>query len=250
MVTDASLPLVPADQARLVAYSRARTDAPLSVLVQLDGDAAALFDALHALLPGRRLLVGAVEGEGHGGEALGFAERARLERALLSAHVSGDVEGVALSVAEAVDDGAADAALLVDGLFERLRLAPVALQVAALGDVQRLLTGLQNLLRAAAPASGARGRLLLLLLLVRLVRVVLVRVRDRASVPLGFGGTREKKNPDEEQRERNPSGGAHHRHWREKTFMVTLCFKDVLVTCSYCYINNNDASHAILTLTL
>ncbi len=33
--------------------------------------------------------------------------------------MSGDVEGVALAVAEAVDDGSTDAALLVDGLFER-----------------------------------------------------------------------------------------------------------------------------------
>ncbi len=49
------------------------------VLVQLDGDAAALFDPLHTFLPGRWLLVGAVEGEGHGGEALGFAEGAGLE---------------------------------------------------------------------------------------------------------------------------------------------------------------------------
>lgn len=212
--------LVPADQACL--HSRALSDASLSLLVQLDGDAAALFDALHALLPRRRLLVRTVEGEGHGGEALGLAERARLERALLSAHVPRDVEGVALSVAEAVDDGAADAALLVDGLLERLSLAPVPLQVAALGDVQSLLTGLQNLLRAAAPASGARSRsrgrlmlLLLLLLLVRLVRVVLVRVRNRASVPLGFGGTRQEKNPDEERRERDPSGGGH-RHCQRR----------------------------------
>ncbi len=134
--------------------------------------------------------------------------------------MSGDVEGVALAVAEAVDDGSADAALLVDGLFERLRLAPVTLQIAALRNMQRLLTGLQNLLGASAPASGARG-LLLLLLLGRLVWVALVRVRDRASVPLGFSRTREEKNPDEEHCECDPSGGGHHRHWREKICTVT-----------------------------
>lgn len=111
------------------------------VLVQLDGDAAALFDPLHTFLPGRRLLVGAVEGEGHGGEALGFAEGAGLEGSLLSAHVSGDVEGVALAVAEAVDDGAALAALLTDRLPQRLRLAPVALQVLALRHHQSFLAG-------------------------------------------------------------------------------------------------------------
>lgn len=177
-----------------------------SLSVQLDGDAAALFDPLHAFFPGRRLLVGAAEGEGHGGEALGFAERARLKRALFLAHVPRDVEGVALSVAEAVDDGPADAALLVDGLFQRLRLTPVPLQVAALGDVQRLLAGLQNLLRASAPAPLLL--LLLLRVLVRLVRVALVRMRNRASVPLGFGRTRE-KNPGEQHRAQDPSARGH-----------------------------------------
>lgn len=52
MVTDASLP---ADEACVL--TEASRD---SVLVQLDGDAAALFDPLNAFFPGRRLLVGAV----------------------------------------------------------------------------------------------------------------------------------------------------------------------------------------------
>lgn len=84
----------------------------------------------------------------------------------------GDVEGVALAIAEAVDDGAAVAALLMDGLLERLGFAPVSLQVFALGHMQGLLAGLQHLLPwhgrasplAPPPVPGARllGRLSLL----------------------------------------------------------------------------------------
>ena len=107
---------------------------------------AALFHALDALLLGGRLLIRTAQSQRHGGEPLGLAKGAGLEGALLPTHVPRDVEGVALSVAEPVDDGPADAALLVDGLLERLRLAPVPLQVAALRDVQSLLAGLQHLL--------------------------------------------------------------------------------------------------------
>lgn len=94
-------------------------------LVQVYRYTAALFDTLDALLLGGGLLVRTVQSKRHGGKALRLAEGAGLEGALLPADVSGDVEGVALSVAEAVDDGAADAALLVDGLLEGLRLAPI-----------------------------------------------------------------------------------------------------------------------------
>ena len=98
-----------------------------SLLVQVDGYAAALFDALDALLLGGGLLVRAVQSKSHSGKTLGLAEGAGLEGALLPADVPGDVEGVALSVAEAVDDGAADAAFFVDGLLQGLRLAPIPL---------------------------------------------------------------------------------------------------------------------------
>lgn len=102
------------------------------VLVQVYGYAATLFDALDALLLGGRLLVRTVQCESHGGKTLRFTKRTGLEGALLPPDVPGDVEGVALSVTEAVDDGAADAALLVDGLFERLCFAPVSFQILAL----------------------------------------------------------------------------------------------------------------------
>ena len=85
--------------------------------VQVYGYTAALFDALDALLLGGWLLVRTVQSKRHGGETLRLAKRAGLEGTFLPADVPGDVEGVALSVTEAVDDGAADAALLVDGLL-------------------------------------------------------------------------------------------------------------------------------------
>lgn len=78
--------------------------------------------------------------------------------------MSGDVEGVALAIAEAVDDGTAVATLFVDGLLKWLGLAPVSLQVFALGHMQGLLAGLQHLLPrhgsapplASSPVPGAR----------------------------------------------------------------------------------------------
>lgn len=136
-------------------------------LIQIDRYAAALFDTRDPLLFGGWLQFRAVECDHHGGEFLGLAEGAGLEGALLSPDVPGDVEGVALAVAEAVDNGAAVAALLVDGLLQRLRLAPVSLQVFAFRDVQRLLAGLQHLLSgqgrapplASSPAVPGAGLL-------------------------------------------------------------------------------------------
>ena len=160
------------------------------VLIQVYGDTAALFDALDALLLRGRLLVRTVQSESHGGEALGFAEGAGLEGALLPPDVPGDVKRVALSVAEAVDDGAAHAALLVDRLLERLRLAPVPFQILALRHMQGFLAGLQHLVGRrgrARPLRGPGARLRGLRLLLRFVRVAFVRMRDgprRASVSL------------------------------------------------------------------
>lgn len=128
--------------------------------------AATLFDSLHLPVPERRLQGRAVELDCELRDAMRPAERARLEgllglggtlprgarslsaalgRARAGAHMARDVERVALAVAKAVDHGAAAAALLADGLAERLRLAPVSAEVAALGDHQGLSAGGQHL---------------------------------------------------------------------------------------------------------
>lgn len=111
-------------------------------LIQIDGYATALLDTRDPLLLGGWLEFRTVESDHHGGEFLGLAKGAGLKGALLFPDVPGDVEGVALAVAEAVDDGTAVAALLVDGLLQRLGFAPVSLQVFALGHMQGLLAGL------------------------------------------------------------------------------------------------------------
>lgn len=59
--------------------------------------------------------------------------------------MTGDVEGVALAVAEAVDHGAAAAALLADGLTQRLGFAPVSAEVAPFRHHQSLSAGGQHL---------------------------------------------------------------------------------------------------------
>lgn len=104
-------------------------------LVQVYGYTATLLHALDTLLLGGRLLVWTVQSKRHGGKLLRLAERTGLESPFLPPHMSGDVKRVTLSIAELVDDGAADAALLVDSLFEWLGLAPVPFQIAALRDV-------------------------------------------------------------------------------------------------------------------
>lgn len=153
-------------------------------LVQIYRNATALLYALNAFLLGGRLLVWTVQSECHCGEAFRFAEGTRLERTLLPADMSGDVKGVALSVAKAVNDGPTHASLLVDGLLQGLRLAPVALQILALSDVKRLLAGLQNLVgwrgRAVPLAGAGARRRRRVRLLLRFVWVVLVRMRDGA----------------------------------------------------------------------
>lgn len=86
------------------------------------------------------------------GDALGLAEGAGLEGLLLLLDVPRDVEGVALAVAEAVEDRPAATALLAHRLPQRLRLAPVTLEVLALGDHQGLLAGGQHLLDLVLPS--------------------------------------------------------------------------------------------------
>lgn len=104
-------------------------------------------------MPEGWLQVGTFQLHSERSEAVRSAESARLERLLLLLNVPRDVEGVALAVAEAVDDGAAQAALMVHGLPERLRLAPVALQVLPLCHYQGFLTRGQYFL---FPATAIR----------------------------------------------------------------------------------------------
>lgn len=104
-------------------------------------------------MPERWLQVRAVQLHGERSEAVWPAKGTRLERLLLLLHVPWDVEGVALAIAEAVDDGAAQAALMVHGLPQRLRLAPVTFQVLPLRHHQGLLTGGQHFL---FPATAIR----------------------------------------------------------------------------------------------
>lgn len=95
---------------------------------------------------------GAFELHDDGGDTLGLAEGAGLEGVLFLLHMPRDVEGVALAIAEAVENGAAAAALLTYSLPQRLCLAPVALQVLALGDHEGLLAGGQHLLDLVMPS--------------------------------------------------------------------------------------------------
>lgn len=122
-------------------------------LIHIDSRAAALLHALDAFLLGTRRLTRAEEGVRDAAERFGFTRGAGLEDPPVLVGVPRDVEGVALAVAEAVDDDAAQAALLVDGLLQGLRLTPVQAQVATLRHVQRLLTGLQDLV-----GGGSRSR--------------------------------------------------------------------------------------------
>ncbi len=101
-------------------------------LIHIDCCAAAQLHALDPFLPGAGCLTRTEERVRDGAEGFGFAGRAGLKCLSLKVIMPRNVEGVALSVTKAVDDGAADAALLVDGLFEGLRLAPVPFQILAL----------------------------------------------------------------------------------------------------------------------
>jgi len=133
-------------------------------VVEIHRHAPALLDLLNFLESERRVQLRALQLHGRRGDLVRLAESAGLEGLLLLLHVPRYVEGVALPVAEAVDDGAAHAALLADRLPQRLRLAPVALEVLPLGDDEGLLAGGQHLLiqllpplRVVAAAVFVRG---------------------------------------------------------------------------------------------
>lgn len=128
----------------------------------------------------------------------------------------GDVEGVALAVAEAVDDGAAIAALLVDGLLKGLGFAPVSLQVFAFGHMQGLLAGLQHLLprhgsaRPLAPPPVPGARLLGRLSLLGVIVLGLVWWGDGTLGPLLFPFSSGQQGPQEEKQGSHSVGGAAH----------------------------------------
>lgn len=107
----------------------------MAALPRINRPAAALLHALDTLPPRAGRLARAEERVGDGAKGPGFTGRAGLEGAAVLVHMPRDEEGVALSVAEAVDDAAAQAALLADGLLQRLRLAPVQAQVPTLRHV-------------------------------------------------------------------------------------------------------------------
>lgn len=121
-------------------------------VTQVHGHAPTMLHFLDFLDSKRRVEPGAVKLHDDRGDTLGLAEGAGLEGVLLLLHVPWDVEGVALAIAEAVEDGAAAASLLAHRLPQRLRLAPVTLEVLALGDHKGLLTGGQHLLDLVMPS--------------------------------------------------------------------------------------------------
>lgn len=151
-------------------------------LVRIYCCAAALLYALDPFLPGVGRLSRAEEGVRDGAEGFGFAGGAGLKSVSVLVDMPRDVEGVALAVAKPVDDDALQASLLVNGLLEWLRLAPIQPQVPTLRDVQRLLTGLQHLIGCGCgtiPAGNEStdGGLLTPL---RFIRVVFVWVWESA----------------------------------------------------------------------
>lgn len=101
----------------------------------------ALLDFLDFLESERWIQLRALQLHSEGGDFLRLAESTGLEGFLILFHMPGDVEGVALAIAETVDDGAAYAALLADSLPQGLGFAPVTFKVLPLSDHQGLLAG-------------------------------------------------------------------------------------------------------------
>lgn len=96
-------------------------------LVQVNRYTPTFLNSGDSFLLSRGLKLRAIECNSHGGEFLWLAEGTRLEGAFLFADMPGDVEGIALAVAEPVDDGTTVAAFFVDSLFEGLSFTPVPL---------------------------------------------------------------------------------------------------------------------------
>lgn len=121
-------------------------DLDVLCLIHIYRRAAALLHALNSFLPRAGCLTRTDQGVCDRTEGFWFAGGAGLKGVSVLVVMSRDVEGVALSVAEAVNDGPAQTALLLDGLLQRLRLAPVQPQVPTLRYVQRFLAGLEDLI--------------------------------------------------------------------------------------------------------
>lgn len=113
-------------------------------LIHINSSTAAQLYALDSFPPRAGCLSRTEEGVCDSAEGSGFAGRAGAKGVPVLVLVPRDVEGVALSVAKPVDDAAAQAALLLYGLLERLCLTPVQPQVPTLRDVQRFLAGLRH----------------------------------------------------------------------------------------------------------
>lgn len=96
-------------------------------LVQVDRYTPAFLNSGDSFLLPWGLKLRAIECNSHGGEFLGLAEGTRLEGAFLFTDMPGDVEGIALAIAESVDNGTTVAAFFVDSLFERLSFTPIPL---------------------------------------------------------------------------------------------------------------------------
>lgn len=96
-------------------------------LVQINRYTPALLNSGDSFLLPWGLKLRAIECNSHGGEFLGLAEGTRLEGAFFFTDMPGDVEGIALAIAEPVDNGTTVAAFFVDSLFEGLGFTPISL---------------------------------------------------------------------------------------------------------------------------
>lgn len=107
----------------------------LQNLVQIYGYTPTFLDSCNSLLLSGGLKFGTIECNCHSGELLRFAEGTGLKRAFLFADVPWDVKGIALAIAESVDNSVTIAAFFMDGLFEGLSFAPIPLKILALSDM-------------------------------------------------------------------------------------------------------------------
>ena len=96
-------------------------------LVQVNRYTPAFLNSGDSFLLSWGLKLRAIECNSHGGEFLGLAEGTRLEGAFFFTDMPGYVEGIALAVAEPVDNGTTVAAFFVDSLFEGLSFTPIPL---------------------------------------------------------------------------------------------------------------------------
>lgn len=111
----------------MIAYSPECNRYVCLSLVQVNRYTPAFLNSGDSFLLSRGLKLRAIECNSHGGEFLGLAEGTRLEGAFFFTDMPGDVEGIALAVAEPVDNGTTVAAFFMDSLFEGLSFTPIPL---------------------------------------------------------------------------------------------------------------------------